>query len=158
MGDIVVAWGNARVLGVKEFQKQVAATAPGTQVRLEVLRDGRRVLATVKLEEAEGKTVSRLPPRRDPVDTLGMTVSPVHPRLLRELELRGGVEVTFVETASPAWEGGIREGDILLAINREVVHNVEAYRKAISRVARGDVVPALVSREGGLLYVALRNK
>jgi S1-C subfamily serine protease len=68
------------------------------------------------------------------------------------------VEVTFVETASPAWEGGVREGDILLAINREVVHNIDAYRKAVSRIARGDVVPALVSREGGLLYVALRNK
>jgi len=158
MGDIVVAWGKARVLGVKEFQKQVAGTAPGTRVPLEVLREGKRVLATVMLEEAEGKAVTRRPPRRDPVDPLGMTVSPVHPRLLRELELRGGVEVTFVETASPAWEGGIREGDILLAINREVVQNVDAYRKAISRVMRGDVVPALLSREGGLLYVALRNK
>ncbi|MGE5247404.1 MAG: trypsin-like peptidase domain-containing protein [Verrucomicrobiota bacterium] len=158
MGDIVVAWGRARVAGVKEFQKLVAGTPPGTGVSIEILREGKRVLAKVKLEEAEGKTASRRPPRRDPVDPLGMTVSPVHPRLLRELELRGGVEVTFVETASPAWDGGIREGDVLLAINREVVHNIDAYRKAISRIPRGAVVPALVSREGGLLYVALRNR
>jgi Do/DeqQ family serine protease len=158
MGDIVVAWGNARVIGTKEFQKQVAGTAPGTMVSLEVLREGKRVLVTVKLEEAEAKAKSRRTPRREPVDPLGMTVSPVHQRLLRELELRGGVEVTFVETASPAWEGGIREGDILLAINREVVHNIDGYRKAVSRIARGEVVAALVSREGGLLYVALKNK
>jgi S1-C subfamily serine protease len=87
-----------------------------------------------------------------------MTVNSVHPRLLRELELRGGVEVMFVEAASPAWEAGIREGDILLAVNREAVHNIDAYRKAVSGLSRGNVVSALVSREGGMLFVALRNK
>lgn len=158
MGDILVAWGKARIPGVKEFRKQVAETAPGTAIPLEVLREGKRVLVTVRVAEAEGKSQARRPPRREPVDPLGMTVSPIHPRLLRELELRGGVEVTFVETASPAWEGGIREGDILLAVNRLTVHDIDAYRTAVSGISRGTVVPALVSREGGMLFVALRNK
>jgi S1-C subfamily serine protease len=82
----------------------------------------------------------------------------VHPRLLRELELRGGVEVTFVETASPAWEGGVREGDVLLVVNRDTVNDVDAYRKAITRLPGGTAVSALLSREGGLLFVALRTK
>jgi Do/DeqQ family serine protease len=158
MGDILIAWGNARISGVKEFRQQVAGTAPGTAVPVEILREGKRVLATVTVAEAEAKAQVRRPPRRESVDPLGVTVSAVHPRLLRELELRGGVEVTFVETASPAWEGGVREGDVLLVLHRDSVNDVDAYRKVVSRLPKGKVVSALLSREGGLLFVALRSK
>jgi Do/DeqQ family serine protease len=158
MGDILIAWGKARISGVKEFRQQVAGTVPGTAVPVEILREGKRVLATVTVVEAEAKAQVRRPPRRESVDPLGLTVSAVHPRLLRELELRGGVEVTFVETASPAWEGGVREGDVLLVVNRDSVNDVDAYRKAVSRLPKGKVISALLSREGGLLFVALRSK
>jgi Do/DeqQ family serine protease len=157
-GDILISFGKVRLPGVKEFQKLVAAAAPGDAVTLELFREGKRVQASVTVGEAEGQAEVRRPPRRDPVDPLGMTVGAVSPRILRELELGGGVEVMFVEAASPAWDGGIREGDILLSVNREAVPNVDAYRKAVSRLARGAVASALVSREGAQLFVALKNK
>ena len=56
--------------------------------------------------------------------------------------------MTFVETASPAWDGGIREGDVLLSINRETVRGLDEYRKAVSRLPRGRPAFALVYREG----------
>ncbi|MEW6720506.1 MAG: Do family serine endopeptidase [Thermodesulfobacteriota bacterium] len=158
MGDILIAWGKARVGGVKEFRQQVASTAPGTTVPIEVLRDGRRALVTVRIAEAEGMAQVRRSPRMEPADPLGMTVGAVHPRILREFELRGGVVVTSVEAATPAWEGGIREGDILVSVNRESVAGVEDYRKIVSRLPRGAAVPALVSREGALFYAALRSR
>ncbi len=158
MGDILVAWGKARISGVKEFRALVAGTVPGESIPIEVLRDGKRFLVTVSVVEAEGKAQVRRPPLRQSVDPLGMTVSSVHPRILRELELRGGVEVTFVEASSPAWDGGVREGDILLTINRETVNDIDAYRKVVARLPKGSVVSALVSREGELLFVALRSK
>jgi len=158
IGDILVSFGKARLTGVKEFQKQVSASAPGTTVTLEVLREGKRVAATMTVAEAEGQAESRRSPKKEAVDTLGMSVSRVPARLLREMELKGGVEVTFVEASSPAWEGGIREGDILLALNREAVPGVEAYRKAVSRLPRGVASSALVCREGVQLFVTLRNQ
>jgi len=158
MGDILIAWNGTRVPGIREFRQQVAGTAPGTEVSVEVLRDGKRGLLRVTVAEAERKTPVRKPARRQPVDPLGITVSPLHPRLLKELDLRGGVEVTFVEAASPAWEGGVREGDILLVIDRETVHDIGRYRKVVSRLPGKAAVPALVYREGGLFYVALKSR
>ncbi len=158
MGDILVSLGKTRVSGMKEFQKQVADTKPGTALALELLRGGRRVAAAVTIEEAEGQAGGRRQAPREPVDPLGISVRPVPGRLLREMELRGGVEVTFVEAASPAWEGGIREGDILVSIGREAVSDLDAYRIAASRMPRAGVVSALVYRDGGPLFVALRNK
>jgi S1-C subfamily serine protease len=158
MGDILVSFGKTRVSGVKEFQRLVAGTAPGSPVTLEVLREGKRVAATVTVEEAEKQASVRRPPPREPVDPLGMAVRAVPKHLLREMELRGGVEVTFVETASPAWDGGVREGDVLLSINRETVRGLAEYRKAMSRLPRGRPSFALVYREGVQLYVALKSK
>jgi serine protease Do len=136
----------------------VAGTAPGSPVTLEVLREGKRVAATVTVEEAEKQASVRHPPPREPVDPLGMAVRIVPKQLLREMELRGGVEVTFVETASPAWDGGVREGDVLLSINRETVRGLDEYRKAVSRIPPGRPSFALVYREGVQLYVALKSR
>ena len=158
MGDILVAFGKTRVSGVKEFQRMVAGTAPGTPVTFEVLREGKRVAATLTVEEAEKQAEGRRPPPREPVDPLGMAVRSVPKQLLREMELRGGVEVTFVETSSPAWDGGVREGDVLLSINRETVRGLDEYRKAVSRLPKGRPSFALVYREGLQLYVALKSR
>jgi len=86
-----------------------------------------------------------------------MAVRPVPPQLLREMEIRGGVEVTFVETASPAWDGGVREGDVLLS---STVKRFAASPSTESRVAtsRGRPAFALVYREGAQLYVALKSR
>ena len=110
------------------------------------------------VEEAEKQAEGRRPPPREPVDPLGMAVRAVPKHLLREMELRGGVEVTFVETASPAWDGGVREGDVLLSINRETVRGLDEYRKAVARLPRGRPAFALVYREGVQLYVALKSR
>jgi serine protease Do/serine protease DegQ len=158
MGDILVVFGKTRISGVKEFRRLVAGTAPGSPVTLEVLREGKRVAATVTVEEAEKQEEGRRPLPREPVDPLGMAVRPVPKQLLREMELHGGVEVTFVETSSPAWDGGVREGDVLLSINRETVRGIDEYRKVVSRLPRGRPSFALVYREGVQLYVALKSR
>jgi len=74
------------------------------------------------------------------------------------MDLRGGVEVTFIETSSPAWDGGIREGDVIVSVNRETVRGLDEYRKAVSRLPRGRPAFALVCREGAQLYVALKYR
>jgi len=158
MGDILVDLEKSRISGVKEFQRLVADKEPGAKVTLEVVREGKRVATMVTVEEAEKQADGRRPPPREPVDRLGMAVRAVPRSLLRELELRGGVEVTFIETSSPAWDGGVREGDVLLSINRETIRGLDEYRKAVSRLPRGRPAFALVSREGVHLYVALKSR
>ena len=158
MGDILVAWDKNRIGGVKEFRQMVAGTSPGVSAPIEVLRGGKRFLVTVTLAEAEGKAKARRPAQRESVDPIGLTACQVSPRILRELDISGGVEVTFVETASSAWDAGIREGDILLVVNQEPVQDIESYQKVLRRLPRGKIVSALVSREGQMMFVALRYK
>ncbi|HSQ53657.1 MAG TPA: PDZ domain-containing protein, partial [Candidatus Bathyarchaeia archaeon] len=70
----------------------------------------------------------------------------------------GGVEVQLVDPSGPAGTGGVREGDILLRINREPVRDLSSYRKMLTKSPRGKMVSVLVDRDGGQLYLAFRNR
>jgi Do/DeqQ family serine protease len=156
-GDIVISFGGARVAGVKEFQKMVAGVSPGTGVVLEILRNGKRMSVTVKLAEMEGP-VARSAPRKVPMDAWGLSVGDLPEGAARAMGVAGGVEVRSVDPSGPAGAGGIREGDILLRINRDPLTGLDSYRKLLAGLPRGRMVSVLVDRDGGQIYVAFRTR
>ncbi|HEU5360234.1 MAG TPA: Do family serine endopeptidase [Candidatus Deferrimicrobiaceae bacterium] len=156
-GDIVIAFGGSRVAGVKEFQKRVAGVSPGSEVVLEILRGGKRMAVTVKLAELEDPA-PRPAPRKYPLDAWGLHVKALPGKVAAALGVRGGVEVRHMDPAGPAGSGGIREGDILLRINRDPVGGIDSYRRLLASLPRGQVVSVLVDREGGRMYLAFRTR
>ena len=156
-GDIVIAFHGAKISGVKEFQKQVAALSPGTSVGMEILRDGKRATVKVTLAEQDAPAPRR-PARKDPLDAWGLHVKGIPNRVLRTLEIDGGVEVAAADPSGIAGAGGVREGDVLLRINREPVGGVDSYRTLLTKLPRGSMVSVLVLRERGQMYLAFRNR
>jgi S1-C subfamily serine protease len=65
-----------------------------------------------------------------------------------------GVLVVSVEPGSPAWDHGLRQGDIIAGVNRRPVRNARELLSALSKagrpillnVVRGDYVFAIVLR------------
>lgn len=96
--------------------------------------------------------------RKTAVDALGLSAEGIPARLLRDLGIEGGVEVGYVDTSGAAWQGGIREGDIILRIDRRPVAGIDAYRKTVGDIRRGNLVSVLLMREGSQMYVAFRAR
>ncbi len=155
-GDIVISFSGVRVTGVKEFQKMVAGVAPGSSVPVEILRGGKRMSVTVRLAE-QASPVARQAPGKSPLDAWGLQVRGLPDATIRALGVGGGVEVWIADPAGPGGSGGIREGDILLRINREPVKGPDSYRKLLWKLPRGQLVSVLVERDGGRMYLAFRN-
>jgi serine protease Do len=156
-GDILTVFQGKRVTGQKELQRQIAGTAPGSAVGLEILREGKRASVTAQLSEMEGKGPAQTP-RRETADALGLAVTPIPGTIAKELSIEGGVAVNYVEPTGVAWQGGIREGDILLRINHAPVAGVEGYRRIVSALPSRRMVSVLVYRNGGQTYMAFRTR
>jgi serine protease Do len=156
--DVITAFNGAAVNDANELRNLVAATQPGTDATLDVLRDGRAQQFKVTLGEltapagrggegGEGEG----PGAQSEGGRLGVTVTPLTPEAAQRLRLpddREGLVVTGVDPSGPAAEVGIQQGDLIEQANRQPVKSVEDLRAAIQ--AAGDrPVLLLVTRGGG---------
>ena len=84
---------------------------------------------------------------------LGLSVRPLRAEEKKQLSTEGGL---IVEGATgPAAHAGIRQGDVILAVNDTPVTGVEDLRKAVRRSADKPAL-LLISREGRNIFVTVR--
>jgi serine protease Do len=67
-----------------------------------------------------------------------------------------GVVVVRVKPGSTVEEMGVREGDIILEVNRKAVGSLKSYEQAASSLAKDQAVLLLLKRKGQTIYLTLR--
>jgi Do/DeqQ family serine protease len=165
--DVITAFNGTAVGDANELRNLVAATQPGTDVTLDILRDGREQQVKVTLGEL---TASAEPAREEgggggggeqsDGGRLGVTVSPLTPELASRMRLpedRQGLVVTGVEQGGPAAEAGLREGDLIEQANRQPVKTVEELRAAVESAGERPLL-LLVTRGEGSVFVTVRPR
>ncbi len=156
-GDVIVELGGAPIKEVTELQKRVAAIPPGRPTALTVLRDRKPTKLTVKIGEQPGEeTVVAAGPKGE---GLGVTVESLSEEMAQAYGLRGraGVVVTGVASGGAAEAAGIKEGDVLLEVNRRRVGSVEEFKSAVAALKPGEAVPVQIERVGaGRQYIVLK--
>jgi len=156
-GDIIVELGGTPVKEVTDLQKRVAAIPPGQPAVLTVLRDRKPTKLTVKIGEQPGdETVVAAAPKGM---GLGLTVEALSEEMAQTYGLKSGagVVVTDVAPGTVAEAAGIKEGDLILEVNRRRTATVDDFKKAVAALKPGEAVPVQVERSGaGRQYVVLR--
>ena len=67
-----------------------------------------------------------------------------------------GVVVVRVKAGSTAEEMGVREGDIILEVNRKAVGSLKAYERATAGLAKDQPVLLLLKRKGQSIFLTLK--
>ena len=67
-----------------------------------------------------------------------------------------GVVIVRVKPGSTADEMGVREGDIVLEVNRKPISSIKSYERAVSGLSKDQAVLLLLKRKGQTIYLTLR--
>ncbi|MCU5773455.1 serine endoprotease DegQ [Erwiniaceae bacterium BAC15a-03b] len=145
-GDIIVSIDDKPITSFAELRVKIGTTAPGKEVKIGLLRDGKPVAVTVKLENSAQSTASaaQLSPALQ-----GATLS--------DGQLKDGtkgVKVDAVAKSTPAEQIGLHKDDVIIGINRNPIHNLAELRKALE--AKPPLVALNVVRAGESIYLLLR--
>jgi serine protease Do len=155
-GDVLLEANGKPVGDVNEFRNGIAMTPPGTEIHLDVLRDGKERRVEVTIGKQEGTEVAGAAPS-EKTGSLGLNLQPLTPDLADQLGYQGekGALVSGVEPGSPAAEAGIERGDLIQEVNRKAVTSVADVREAMK--AGGDKPILLLIRHGeAARYLALK--
>ena len=154
--DVIVEYNGHKIEEMNELPRLVANTPVGKKVSIKVWRDGKTRELKVKVGELEEELV-----RKEKVYTpkdLGLQVETLTPYLAQKLGTGRlqGVIITGVVTGSPAYEAGLKRGDVILKINNHSIRDLDDYQEVISGIKPGDTLLLLIERRKGTLFVALK--
>ncbi len=163
-GDIITSFDGKPVGEISDLPRIVAATPPGKTVEVKALRDGQEKTMMVKVgtktEEAAAEEEA-MPEKRAAVDKrLGITAQPLTPAIAKQLGAAdaAGVVISSVKEDSPAWNAGLRKGDIVREIDRKHIKTMKDYSAALKAREREETILFLVERQGQAIYVAINLK
>lgn len=84
-----------------------------------------------------------------PAGWLGLTIQELTPQIAMRLgiRVREGVFVAAVQSGSPADQGGIRAGDVILSLDGKKIANPEELRQKIAKISPGTTVVVTLYRD-----------
>ena len=159
--DIILKVNGKQIDTYIDVTRAISNTAPGTKVVMSVWRKGGIKEINVTVGEAPNDTgVAKVPDKKDekkeaaPPNRLGLVVGEITADARKGLQVDNGVLVSDSDGA--AERAGIRQGDIVLAVNNIDVKSVSQFNDIVSKLDAKKAVALLVKRENQTRYVTLR--
>lgn len=159
-GDVVVKVDGKQVEGMAELRMDVSRLAPDSDVTFTVIRSGKERQLKTTIGRLDDKVASNgSPSKTQPSELLdGVEVATLTTEIRSQLNIGSQVEgviVTGVASDSEAYQGGLREGDVITEVNRQSVASVNDVKKALHS-ANGEAVLLRVRDERGSRYLAIQ--
>ena len=137
-GDIIRSIDGAPINSVNDLLREINDKNIGEVVDIGIIRDGQKIKISTEIGKRPD-TAAMGAERKEGVQQeleswRGIVASDINDDIARKLGLtdKDGVVVMQIKTPSPAYEAGLRPGDIIREINRAKIHNLDDYRNAIS--------------------------
>ena len=153
-GDVILELNGLPVRDSRELPPKVADLKPGSEATLKIWRDGKPIELKLTVAELEDKAAPAAADEPDKADhgRLGLAVRPLTPEEQTKAEVKGGLLVE--KAVGPAARAGIRQGDIVLALNGEPVADAARLRELAKQA--GKHVALLIQRGNNTLFVPVQ--
>jgi Do/DeqQ family serine protease len=157
-GDVIVEFNGVAVKDVRQLRNMVADSAPGKEIPVKLIREGKTKIIEIKITELPSEIVAQ----SQSIDNhlKGVSVQSLTPQLKESLNIPKritGVVVTDIDEDSSAG-GALIKNDIIMEINRKQISSIKDYEEAVSGIRQDENILILVFRKGSTLYVTLSAK
>jgi serine protease Do len=159
LGDVILNWNKEPVDDSNELVQLVMKTKPGTTVPVRVLRNKQQRTLNITVEELDleaesGNTRRRLTDSTSRVEPdkpkgFGMTIENVTAEVGRQLRLRDntrGAVVTDVDQGSPAFNDGLRRGDVIVRVGNTPITSAADAERELRNIPAGGTAQLRVIR------------
>jgi serine protease Do len=156
-GDVIVEVNGEKVDDSSSLLRRIAGLAPGDKAKLTLWRAGKNLTVNVILGERDLKQMAQAQPQEKEAaeSSLGLSLRPVQDNEAEALGLDKpqGLLVTAVSQGSPAQEGDVRPGDVILQINQQPVTTVAKFKDILEGDAKKKgVLLLLIQRQGQSVF------
>jgi len=151
VGDVVVKLNDSVVKSGVDLRNRVGLMAPGSKIRLTIVRDGKEKIFKVTLKEAEQAQFSQGAVEEK---LRGVVVTEVPQQDPRSGRVEG-VYVLRLDRDSDFARAGVRPGDIIVSVNRRLISSVQDLRSVVHEAGDGNLL-LRISRGNGSLFLVVR--
>jgi serine protease Do len=145
-GDVITAVNGTEVSDSREFARTISGLAPGTSVKLNLMRKGEEKTVNIMLGELPNQREAAITPvtpepRGTNIPQLGLSVAPKAGS--------GGLVVTKVNPDGLAAEYGFKTGDVILEMAGKKVTSAADVRNAIAAAEKSGKRTVLLRLKSG---------
>jgi len=162
--DVIIEYDGKSMDSPTHLRNAVAQTPIGKKVSVKLIRDKKpKTIEVAIVEQPKSLGQPSADESRESAVPTGLLSDLDVRELNEELTARYGLKATErgvvvvrVKSGSTAEEMGVREGDIILEVNRKAVGSLKSYEQAASGLTKGQAVLLLLKRKGQTIYLTLR--
>ena len=168
-GDVITSVNGKKISDSRELRLMIGSMPPGTNVQIEVNREGQSKIINVELAEmpagaAEQDTEASPEENAQPEKATvfgGVAVADVTDEIRNALNLSKdikGAVIAEIDADSPAAKAGLREGDVIQEVNKQPVKNAKDLVAISKRLKPDEKILIRVWSQGRSSFVALEPK
>ncbi|MEN8138189.1 MAG: trypsin-like peptidase domain-containing protein [Bacteroidota bacterium] len=154
IGDVIYKIDNKNIKTFADLRGYLASKRPGDDVNVKVKRGGNKETLRVKLTNSYGTTELNKLEEKDVLEMLNADFKPLSDKEKYQLGVRAGVKVLNIGDGLLR-KAGIKDGFIILIINKQWVRSKEDIERIISGNDKA-VLMEVVNNEGYVDYYAVK--
>jgi serine protease Do len=161
VGDVITEINGKKVTDAGQLQMEVGEMPPGTQIGLQVVREGKSISVPITLDSMDGSNgETRVADNANGKPRWGLGIADITPDLRQQLnapdDLHGAV-IERVQPGSPSDDAGLQPGQVIMGVNRHETKSASDVQKALASVPKGQDALVLIWANGGNTFRVLHS-
>jgi len=159
--DVILEIDGKKMDETSDVVNYITGIQPGNTIKIKIFRKGEIKDFSIKVaDRSEYKEEEETVFETMEGNILGMKLESLSPKEKEQLKIDtdAGVKVVDVKQGSPAYNAGIREGDVIVEVNLEKVKTAKDVEERVKKTPKGKDNAFSVYRNGRIIFVPVPSE